>query len=114
MQIFFCEKCSKRLSDVDIEKGAAIVVKDLVYCRACAQTSGIHAAPRQDSSQKDKPKTGRHTNTSRIRLAEAGQIRSKPPARQYLIPLAIAGIAVLVLIVFAVFMVPKRLCCINR
>ena len=36
MEIFFCEKCGKRLSDLDIERGDAVAVADdEVYCKDC-------------------------------------------------------------------------------
>jgi len=36
LEIFFCEKCGKRLSDLDIERGDAIsVADDEVYCKEC-------------------------------------------------------------------------------
>jgi len=107
MQIFFCEQCSKRLSDVDIEKGSAVVVDDLVYCRACAQSSGIHAAAKPESSR-DKPKTGRHITTARLHVPGTGQIQPKSTARQFLLPLTIVGVAVLVLVGFVMSMSRKR------
>ena len=41
MQIYFCERCGKRVSDVDINKGTAIQVDDLVYCKQCAEAENL-------------------------------------------------------------------------
>ena len=97
MQIFFCEKCSKRLSDADVANGSAIAVKDLVYCRACAKASGIVVAPRTEIMEKSK--------TEKRAAGRAQPADSQPQPgmmHPYLVPVIIGGIAFV------------RLCCINR
>ena len=35
MEIFFCEKCSARLSNTDIQRGDAVMIGEAVYCYHC-------------------------------------------------------------------------------
>jgi hypothetical protein len=94
MQIFFCEKCSKRLSDADIANGSAIAVKDLVYCRACAKASGIVVASRTEIVEKSK------TEKRTARHAQPTDNQPQPGmTHPYLVPAVIGGIAFVLLAV---------------
>jgi len=102
MQIFFCEKCSRRLSDADIENGSAIAVKDLVYCRACAKALGITITWRTEIVEKSK--TEKHPT----KRAQPSDGQPQPRAvHPYLVPAVIGGVAFVLLIVLVIFSFSK-------
>ena len=41
MQIYFCERCGRRVSDVDLEKGRGVASGEAVYCEECAAEAGV-------------------------------------------------------------------------
>lgn len=44
MQLYFCEKCGKRVSDVDIKKGRGKLVGGLAWCTGCQSEAPVEEA----------------------------------------------------------------------
>jgi len=89
MQIFFCEKCSARLSNADLDRGDAVVYDGEVYCYHCvpegvdpdalpkAKKKGsrfnIPAAKRRSRSSTDIKPRGRRSPAGTARPARASK-----------------------------------------
>ena len=60
MQIFFCEVCGHRVSDVEIERGECRQVGEVVYCKNCIQHAPPEPAPRRrpGSKTRQRPASG--------------------------------------------------------
>jgi len=69
MEIFFCEKCGKRISDAEIENGYAVKAGAFVYCRKCAPA-------RDAGTQVDTGKRGRKISPARTSTGRTDHIGS--------------------------------------
>ena len=91
MQIYFCERCGKRVSDVDLEKGHGVMIEELAYCDACAAEEGLYevarAATQQAQTLPTRPSTKRlvRHGSSRARISAA---RAAPQS----VPVPVSGL----------------------
>ena len=111
MELFFCEKCGKRLTGMDIDRGDAVRVSgDDVYCRDCygevdakrgRETKATRLVRAQGRSRKRSPATGfvpARRDSARLRRQEgsASDLRrpeSSGTARTLLVVLGVAALA---------------------
>jgi hypothetical protein len=94
MEIFFCEKCGKRISDAEIENGYAVKAGGFVYCRKCAPVQD--AAVQTDAGKRGRKTSAVRTSTGRTDHIGAGSQPVKPASRYALI-----GVVLVVVFVVA-------------
>ncbi|HHN46395.1 MAG TPA: hypothetical protein ENN09_03035, partial [Planctomycetes bacterium] len=103
MQIYFCERCGKRISDVDVSKGAAVPVEDLVYCRGCAEAEGLLEMA-QPQPQRAETRAAR--GTSKKRLPAAQRMPTAAPAApgvpKWIYGIVVGGVVLGLIILLAV------------
>lgn len=92
-EIFYCVTCKTLLRTRDIEKGAALRSEDKVFCKACAEASGVQPPP---------PVTPRLSSDARLsssRTPKQGTTPAPPAKNSSLIVGGVlAGLALLILI----------------
>ncbi|MBN1808881.1 MAG: hypothetical protein JW909_07405 [Planctomycetes bacterium] len=108
MQIYFCERCGKRVSDVEIQKRTAVAIDDLVYCHDCAAAEGIlEEALKQQAAPKTQPISGRGRRTShktRAVQVEPGEElpMGTPGVPKWIYGAVVGGVVVAIIILFFV------------
>ena len=70
MQVFYCDKCGARFSDVDVQDGRGVVIGKAAFCRKCA-SSALGAA------QSPPPTTKKPASKPRMRTVSARDVQHK-------------------------------------
>ena len=78
MESFFCDQCSRRVTEGDLAEGRAVRVGDLCFCRECSKTAEVQSFVARSSGGADRaaPVTARPPTPSRQRAS-----RAKTPGR---------------------------------
>ena len=106
MQIYFCERCGRRVSDVDLEKGRGVVSGDVVYCGECATEAAVAGGPAEQGTPAVASQSGSRTGVRHKSSRSAGAERPIPSAKGvpkwiYAVVFGAAGLLiVLILFVF--------------
>ncbi|MBN1809551.1 MAG: hypothetical protein JW909_10830 [Planctomycetes bacterium] len=100
MQIFQCEGCGKRISDVDLEHGKALEHGGNVYCPACAELAGVAEAKRKEK----RKGTSRAMPAAATSRRKTVGVERKGASGYY----AAIGVAAAVIIIGGWLLLPKK------
>jgi hypothetical protein len=112
MQIYFCERCGKRVSDIDIKKGVAIQVDDLVYCKQCAEAENLKEitapepveAEESDEQGKARRPSGLHPARARRPATppEGQEVMAAPGVPKWIYGAVVGGVVIGIVILISV------------
>lgn len=73
MQVYFCDKCQRRITEGDIKRHVAVLSGDKVYCHECISSPELKAVVEADIAESKKKKS------SSRRLAKKSRRRTPTP-----------------------------------
>jgi hypothetical protein len=100
--IFYCYRCSVRLSEEALEKGKAFKAGDRVVCLACAPGAGVSPTPKPMRAGPSTTAMRRGPASARIAAPEAPEEEADvppPPSKRKLLLLVGSGAGVLAVVV---------------